>query len=105
MQQGTVQANHHSLLHRRKHSLQAIGSVRAVPKDSALLPLVDSLLGNAKALSQHSGSLVTGRDLGTHGRRSACVLVQGYHSYGRTPQLDCKDSNNSCRTALAMKSG
>ena len=47
-----------------------MGSVRAIPKDGALLPLVHRLLGDAKALGQDTGGLAAGRDLGTHGGRS-----------------------------------
>ena len=42
-QQGTPQVNYHGLLRRREHGLQMMGSVRAVPKDGALLSLVRRL--------------------------------------------------------------
>ena len=103
-QQGAPQVNHHDLLRRCEHGLQAMGRVGTVPKDRALLPLVDRLLGNPIALGQDTGCLVAGRDLGPHCRCGAGVLVQGYQ-HGRIPELDCKDSINSCRTARAMKSG
>ena len=96
--------NHHGFLRRREYGLQAMGRVRAVPKNLAPLPLVNRLLGDAKALGQHRGGLTAGRNLGTHCRRGAGVLVQG-NQHDFTPRVDCKDSINSCRTALAMKSG
>ncbi len=62
--------------------------VRAVPEDLALLPLVDRLLGDAKALGQDAGRLMAGRDLGTHGSHGAGVLVQGYqHGFAPRYQL------------------
>ena len=103
-QQGAPQVNHYGLLRWREHGLQAMGRVRAVAKDFTLLPLVDRLLGDAIALGQHRGGLTAGRNLGTHCRRGAGVLVQG-NQHDFTPRVDCKDSINSCRTALAMKSG
>ena len=103
-QQGAPQVNHYGLLRWREHGLQAVGRVRAVAKDRALLPLVDRLLGDAKALGQHRGGLTAGRNLGTHCRRGAGVLVQG-NQHDFTPRVDCKDSINSCRTARAMKRG
>ena len=81
-----------------------MGRVRAVTKDLALLPLVDRLLSDAKALGQHAGCLATGCNLGTHRGRGARILVQG-NQHGFTPWVDCKDSINSVNTALAMKSG
>ena len=103
-QQGTPQVNHHCFLRWREHGLKVVGSVRAVGKDVALLPLVDRLLSDAKALGQDAGWFIAGCDLGTHGGRGAGVLVQGYQ-HGFTPWVDCKDSINSFRTARAMKSG
>ena len=103
-QQGAPQVHHHALLRRREHRLQAMGRVRAIPKDLALLPLVDRLLGDAKALGQDSGGLVAGRDLGAHGRCRAGVLVQGYQ-HGVALPVACKDSINSRNTARAMNSG
>ena len=103
-QQGTPQVNHHCFLRWREHGLQVVGSVRAVGKDVALLPLVDRLLSDAKALGQDAGWFIAGCDLGTHGGRGAGVLVQCYQ-HGFTPWVDCKDSINSFRTARAMKSG
>ena len=103
-QQGTPQVDDHDLLRRREHGLQMMGSVRAVPKDGALLPLVHRLFGDAKALGQDTGCLIAGRDLGTHGGRGAGILVQG-HQNGFTPRVDGKDSIRSCRTVLTMNSG
>ena len=103
-QQGTPQMNHHSLLRRREHGLQVMGCVRAVPKEIALLPLVDRLLSDPKALGQDAGWFIAGCDLSTHSRRGTSVLVQGYQ-HGFTPWVDCKDSINSCKTDRAMKSG
>jgi hypothetical protein len=40
-----------------------VGRVRAVPKDGALLPLVNRLLGDTKALGQDTGCLIAGRNL------------------------------------------
>ena len=57
------------------------------PKDLALLPLVDHLLGDVQAPCQDTGYLVAGCDLGTHGRREAGVLVQGYQR-GMAPGVD-----------------
>ena len=96
--------NHHGFLRRREYGLQAMGRVRAVPKDIALLPLVDRLLSDPKALGQDAGWFIAGCDLGTHGGRGAGVLVQGYQ-HGFTPRVVCKDSINSFRTDRAMKSG
>ena len=96
--------NHHGFLRRREYGLQAMGRVRAVPKNLAPLPLVNRLLGDAKALGQDTGGLATGGNLSTHGRRGASVFVQGYQ-HGFAPWMDCKDSINSCRTARAMKRG
>ncbi|MNV75452.1 hypothetical protein D3C71_1687400 [compost metagenome] len=92
------------LLRGGEHRLQAVGRVRAVAKDSALLPLVDRLLGDAVALGQHTGGLVAGGDLAAHSRRGARVLVQG-NQHGDSPGFDCSDSINSRITARAMKSG
>ena len=103
-QQGAPQVHHHDLLRRREHGLQVMGCVRAVAKDLTLLPLVDGLLGDTKALGQDTGCLAAGCDLGTHGRGGAGVLVQGYQ-HGLAPGVDCRDSINSCRAALARKSG
>lgn len=69
--------DHHDLLGRREHGLQMMSRVRALPKDIALLPLVNGLLGDPKTLGQGTGIVVTGRDLSAHGRRGAGVLVQG----------------------------
>ncbi len=103
-QQGTPQLNHHHFLGRGEHGLQVVGRVRVVPKDIALLSLVDRLLGDPEALGQSTGCLVTGCDLSAHGGYRAGVLMQG-NQHGVTTRMDCKDSINSCRTARAMKSG
>ena len=88
----------------REHGLQTMGCVRAVSKNRALLPLVDCLPGDAVALGQDTGCLAAGRDLSTDCGRGSDVLVQG-NQQGFTPWVDCKDSINSCNTALAMNSG
>ena len=103
-QQGTPQVNHHGFLCWREHGLQVVGNVRAVCKDGTLLPLVDRLLGDPKALGQDAGGFITGGYLGTHGGSGTSVFVQGYQ-HGFTPRVDCKDSINSFKTARAMKSG
>ena len=103
-QQGTPEVEHHGLLRRREHGLQVMGRMRAVCKNIALLPFVNRLLSDPEAQGQDVGWLVAGCDLGTHGGRGAGVLVQG-NQHGFTPWVDCKDSINSCRTALAMKRG
>lgn len=59
-QQGTPQVNHHCFLRWREHGLQVVGSVRSVGKDVALLPLVDRLLSDAKALGQDAGWFIAG---------------------------------------------
>jgi hypothetical protein len=69
--------HHDRLLGRSQDSLQAMCSVGAIVKGLALLPLVRSLLGNTVALCQDAGGLLAGSNLGTHGGRGACVLVQG----------------------------
>ena len=103
-QQGAPQVDQQGFLRRCQHGLQAVRRVRAIPKGRALLPLVDRLLGDAVALGQHSDCLAAGRDLGTHGGRGACILVQG-NQHGFPPRVDCKDSINSFRTDRAMKRG
>ena len=81
-QQGTPQVNHHCFLRWREHGLQVVGSVRAVGKDVALLPLVDRLLSDTKALGQDAGWFIAGCDLGTHGGRSCAVLSTWLYSLG-----------------------
>lgn len=76
-QQGAPPVKHQCFLCWREHRLQAMGRMRAVCKDIALLPLVDRLLGDPEALGQGAGWLVAGCDLGTYGGRGAGVLVQG----------------------------
>ena len=92
---------HHSLFCRGEHGLQVMGRVSAVP---GLLPFLDCRLSEPKALSQDTGGFVACCDLGTHSGRSAGVFVQGYQ-HGLAPGVDCKDSINSFKTVLAMKSG
>ena len=74
-QQGAPQINHHGLLRGREHGLQVMGRMRAVAKDSALLPFLESLLCDPKALGQDTGSFATGSNLRTHSRGDAGILV------------------------------
>ena len=72
------------------------------------LPLVDGRFTNAKALRKSSCAVGAYRNLGSYGRRGACVFVQGDHhdkAPGWTAEVMHRLSINCRMTSLAMNSG
>ena len=82
--------------------------VRGVVKAVSSLPLVDARFTNAKALRKSSCAVGAYRNLGSYGRRGACVFVQGDHhdkAPGWTAEVMHRLSINCRMTSLAMNSG
>jgi len=86
----------------------AVCGVRGVVKAVTSLPLVDGRFTNAKALRKSSCAVGAYRNLGSYGRRGACVFVQGDHldkAPGWTAEVMHRLSINCRMTSLAMNSG
>jgi len=103
-QQGASQLHDHMLLGGREGGLKMVCGVRAVLNAGALFPLVDSGLGDAKALSQAGGTGAAGGDFCADGGCGARVLVQGYHHVD-SPRACVRSYTSALIAARAMNSG